>query len=317
VVREKQKFNATECRKKWEDVKDISQITVGTIFYLADEADPTWRDRYEQWWERQEPKPDEQKPDEPKQDEPKPDEPKYSAKLADVLKNAATLKDQTFEPLHWIVQKYLLEGLFILAGKPKIGKSWWALDVAAAVGSDNDSCMGEECEHGDVLALMLEDNDRRLQRRLTKMLGAYKQDWPKHLTYATSWPRLDVGGFDMMREWVNKVDNPRLIVVDILERVLPRLSNRDKRSQYSTDYSAVAMLQELTKAHPGLCVLVLHHQRKADADDPIDTISGTLGIGGAVDAFLILGTDKISKDKYLYGRGRDLEEFNVFINQDE
>ena len=62
-------------------------------------------------------------------------------------------------------EKYLLEGLNLLGGKPKVGKSSWALDVAVAVASDNGTCMGGECEHGAVLALMLEDTDRRLQRR--------------------------------------------------------------------------------------------------------------------------------------------------------
>ena len=116
----------------------------------------------------------------------------------------------------------------MLGGRPKIGKSWWALDVAVAIASDDGTCMGEECEHGDVLALMLEDTDRRLQRRLTKMLGAQKEAWPKRLTYAISWPRLDVGGIAWIKEWLGTVDNPRLIIIDILERVLPRLSNKDK-----------------------------------------------------------------------------------------
>jgi RecA-family ATPase len=43
--------------------------------------------------------------------------------------------------------------------------------MAVAVASGG-TCLGEKCEPGDVLALMLEDNDRRLQRRLTLMLGA-------------------------------------------------------------------------------------------------------------------------------------------------
>lgn len=303
-AKSKEKYDAKHCHKKWEDAKALTRITGKSIYYYGYEADPTWLEKYEQWQQ--------------KQGNQKQESQNFSSKLADVLKNAAALQNQIFEPLHWIVPKYLLEGLFLLAGKPKIGKSWVALDVAVAVSSESGKCMEEECEHGDVLALMLEDTDRRIQRRLTKMLGAQKEEWPlKRLTYATSWPRLNEGGLDWIKEWISKVDNPRLIIIDILERVLPRLSNKEKRSQYSTDYDALAMLQELTKAHPGLCIVVLHHQRKADADDLIDTISGTLGLGGAVDAILILGTDKVSRDKYLYGRGRDLEEFNVTIKQDE
>ena len=42
------KFDAKQCQRKWEDAKDIRQISAGTIFHYADEADPTWRERYEQ-----------------------------------------------------------------------------------------------------------------------------------------------------------------------------------------------------------------------------------------------------------------------------
>ena len=301
--RKSKKFNAKQCRRKWDDAADIRHISAGTIFHYADEADETWRDRYERQQAGSTGSTQRTTTN--------------ASKLADLLKSAAALQNQTFEPLRWTVEKYLLEGLNLLAGKPKIGKSWWALDVAVAVASDNSTCMGEECEHGDVLALMLEDNDRRMQRRLTKMLGAQKEDWPERLTYATSWSRLDDEGLDLIRGWIDEVAKPRLVVIDILERVLPRLSKREKRSQYSTDYYGLAMLQHFAKKYPGLCFLVLTHQRKADADDLIDTISGTLGVTGAADAILILGKDKVSGNKFLYGRGRDLEEFNVIVKQDE
>jgi AAA domain len=107
----------------------------------------------------------------------------------------------TFDPLRWVVPQYLPEGLTVLAGKPKIGKSFLALDVAAAVASGG-TCLGQQCERGDVLALFLEDSKRRLQRRLTTMLGAQKEQWPARLIYATEWARLTEGGLDDIRHWI-------------------------------------------------------------------------------------------------------------------
>jgi AAA domain/Helix-turn-helix domain len=236
--------------------------------------------------------------------------PKFKLHMQDVLKSAADLRTKTFDPLRWIVPKYLPEGLTVLGGRPKVGKSWMALDAAIAV-SIGGLCMGEECEQGNVLALMLEDSDRRLQRRLTTMLGAYKEEWPQRLTYATAWPRLNEGGLDWIREWISQVTKPRLIIIDILERVRQRVVGKDK-SHYSADYEALAVLQELS-TEAQLSTLVLHHQRKLGAEDLIDTLSGTLGLGGAVDAVLILQTDQFGK--FLYGRGRDLEEFSISIKQ--
>lgn len=64
-----------------------------------------------------------------------------------------------------------------------------------------------------------------------------------------------------------------------------------------------------------ISILVLHHQRKLGADDLIDTLSGTLGLGGAVDTVLILGKEQSQDSKFLWGRGRDLEEFAVSVKQ--
>ena len=72
-----------------------------------------------------------------------------------------------------------------------------------------------------------------------------------------------------------------------------------------------------------ISILVLHHQRKLGADDLIDTLSGTLGLGGAVDSVLILGKehkDRKKRDqdkKFFWGRGRDLEEFSVSVEQND
>jgi hypothetical protein len=247
---------------------------------------------------------------------------KIKARMEDILRSAAELRTKTFEPLLWVVPKYLPEGLAVLGGRPKIGKSWQALDIAVGV-SEGGMCLGEQCEQGDVLALMLEDNDRRLQRRLTQMLGAFRQEWPARLTYATSWPRLDQGGVDWIREWITRSPKPRLIVVDILERVRQLVGSKDKRTAYSADYEALIKLHELA-TEAMVSILVLHHQRKLGADDLIDTLSGTLGLGGAVDSVLILGKEhkkggkeRESDNKFFWGRGRDLEEFSVSVRQND
>jgi len=172
---------------------------------------------------------------------------------------------------------------------------------------------------------MLEDSDRRLQRRLTQMLGAQLREWPARLRYATSWPRLNEGGVDWIREWISRSPKPRLVVVDILERVrqLVASKDKDKRSAYSADYEALITLHELA-TEAMISILVLHHQRKLGADDLIDTLSGTLGLGGAVDSVRILGKehlkgrkDRESDNKFLWGRGRDLEEFSISVKQNE
>ena len=63
------------------------------------------------------------------------------------------------------------------------------LEVALAVAMGRDCLGGIACDKGDVLYLALEDNERRLQRRITKLIGAAREDWPENFCYATEWPR--------------------------------------------------------------------------------------------------------------------------------
>ena len=83
--------------------------------------------------------------------------------------SAQTLLSAQFEPIEYVVPRYIGEGLTILAGRPKAGKSWLALDVALAVATGGLALGKERCEQGDVLYLALEDNKRRLQKRILQV----------------------------------------------------------------------------------------------------------------------------------------------------
>jgi hypothetical protein len=215
---------------------------------------------------------------------------------------AAALQSQTFPPVSYIVPGLLPEGLTLLAGKPKIGKSWLALDVCLGVAGARPCLGGREAPpSGDVLYLALEDNPRRLQRRMDRLLKTFSDQWPARLTFSTSWLRLDEGGVEHISQWMASVREPRLIVIDTLAAVRPLR----KTSGYTEDYEALSSLHHLANER-AISILVLHHQRKMEADDPIDSVSGTLGLSGCADTILVLS--RTAQGTTLYLRGRDVEE---------
>src|SRR5262250_3203080 len=81
--------------------------------------------------------------------------------------DAAGLRSKTFAEVKYVIPNLIPEGVSILAGRPKIGKSWMALDMALTTALKPPSfCLGNlKPLHGDVLYCALEDNPRRLQRR--------------------------------------------------------------------------------------------------------------------------------------------------------
>ena len=217
--------------------------------------------------------------------------------------NAADLRRMTFRGSSVRRRRVLVEGLTILAGRPKIGKSWLALDVCLGVAQGRKVLGNLATTQGDVLYAALEDNPRRLQRRIDKLLSPFTAEWPARLTLATSWQRLDDGGVDDIADWAASVPNPRLVVLDTLAGVRPPRQNGE--ALYDADYRALVELHRLA-ARKSIAVLVLHHTRKAEADDPLDTISGTLGLAGCADTALVLA--RATSGATLYVRGRDLEE---------
>jgi hypothetical protein len=218
---------------------------------------------------------------------------------------AHDLCTMNFPPLKYIVRDLIPEGLTIVAGRPKIGKSWLLLQlcssVAIGVVTLGQTVAGPVLQ-GDVLYLALEDGKRRLQRRLTKHQGALPENWPQRLHLKTEWRRFDQGGLDDIRAWCHSVSNPRLIAIDTLAKV--RAPGNPKASAYQNDHDALAALQKLAE-ELGIGVIVSHHDRKMDADDVFDTVSGTLGLTGAVDTILVLTRKGLTTT--LHVRGRDIE----------
>jgi hypothetical protein len=216
---------------------------------------------------------------------------------------AAELMEMDLPPVKWVVPGILPEGVTLLAGKPKLGKSWLGFGVAVGVASGGVVLGTKRVEQGEALYLALEDNQRRLQKRLGKLLSG--EGAPEGLYISTTWPRVDEGGEEALEGWIADRPNARLVVVDVLKRVRPRTSRF--QSVYDADYENLEALHALADRH-GIAVLCIHHLRKAGADDPLDEISGSTGLSGAADGVLLLKRDRGRGDAYLHVDGRDIEE---------
>jgi hypothetical protein len=99
------------------------------------------------------------------------------------------------------------------------------------------------------------------------------------------------------------VDSPRLVVIDVLQRIKP--VGNPARNSYENDYSAWAPLQAWAMKN-GVAVVGLHHTRKGGADDPLEALSGSNGLSACADTTLVL--DRDSNGITLFARGRDVEE---------
>jgi len=225
-----------------------------------------------------------------------------------VFIKASELVKKVLPEHRWAVRGVLAEGLGLLVGRPKIGKSWLALNIALAIASGGVALGKIRVDAGDVLYLSLEDNERRLKSRLTSILG--DEPCPDRLVLSTSWPKLDQRGIQWLEAWAEKHPQGRLIIIDTLQKVRPAASRNG--SLYGDDYQALSGLQEMA-GRRGLTILVLHHTRKMGSDDPLETVSGTQGLGGAADSVLVLKRERTQRDATLFVTGRDVEETEITL----
>lgn len=218
--------------------------------------------------------------------------------------SARDLQAMVMPTVRYIVPDLLPEGLCVLAGKPKLGKSWLALGVSIAVASGGYALGTIAVEKGDVLYLALEDNFRRLKKRMDLMLP--NDEWPEGLFLQTEWPRLNAQAVAHIGAWLDDHPTARLVVIDTLAKIRPK---RDAKSGagYAEDYADIEQLQELAAQYQ-ITILLVHHARKAAADDWLDEISGTLGIAGSADGAMVLKRARGEGLATLAVTGRDLDE---------
>ena len=217
---------------------------------------------------------------------------------------AAELMSKTFAPLRWTVPGILPEGVTILSGKAKMGKSWLALGWCIAVATGGAALGKRKVEQGDALYLALEDNPRRIQRRLKKVLAG--EGAPEGLHIYTEWERFDNGGVEALDFWLQDHPNTRLVVIDTLKKVRPRANGN--KNIYDVDYEALEPLLPMAAEHNVSIVLVHHNNKMIDPTDPFDAISGSTGLSGGVDGVLMLNRERGKADAFLYVDGREIED---------
>lgn len=202
------------------------------------------------------------------------------------------------KPLNFVVDTLLSQGLHILAGSPKVGKSWLALWLSVMV-AKGESVWGMPVKQGTTLYLCLEDSTLRIQNRLFEIT----EDAPSNVHFCTESDILGKGLEEQLHTFLTEHPDTVLVIIDTLQMV--RGTNYD--NTYANDYRDLSVLKRIADTR-GIAILLIHHLRKEAADDVFNRISGTTAISGAVDSSFTLVEDKRGSGKAkLYCIGRDIE----------
>ena len=209
-----------------------------------------------------------------------------------------------------VIDGLLYAGTYLFVGAPKVGKSFLMAQIGYHV-STGLELWGYPVHQGAVLYLALEDDHRRLQDRLFRMFGTESAD---NLYFSIYAKQLGAGLEEQLKWFVQEHPDTRLIIIDTLQKV--RENGGDTYS-YASDYEVIAKLKAFADEH-GICLLLVHHTRKQQAEDKFDMISGTNGLLGAADgAFLLQKERRTSNAATLAISGRDQQDQRLYLTRNE
>jgi hypothetical protein len=208
-------------------------------------------------------------------------------------------------PPSWLVKDLVIdEGLTLMGGKKKLGKSWFCLQLATAVAT-GAPCLGRETAQGNVIYLCLEDGRRRLKGRLEK------QQAPGGLpiTYYTRFPPLDGDGMGMLLDLLAE-NEPRLLVLDTLAAAKTGKIDENVAGPMADIGNSLRALAQVYHA----AVFATHHHGKLVGGNPGDDLRGSSALGAAGD--VNLGLYREQGGYLIRGEGRDVGEFTIPIKFD-
>mgnify|MGYP000850124508 CR=1 FL=1 len=199
-----------------------------------------------------------------------------------------------------IIDGLLYAGAYILAGAPKIGKSWLALWLCLCVAQEQ-ALWNFATTQGEALYLSLEDSFQRIQTRLFDLT----EDASPTLHFAIMADTLKHGLEQQIEQFLTEHPDTKLVVFDTLQRV--RSTGNDS-NLYANDYQDIGLLKRLADRRH-IAILLIHHLRKLHDDDPMNMISGSTGLSGAADStFVLQKHSRLANIASLHCTGRDIPD---------
>lgn len=212
-------------------------------------------------------------------------------------KTAEEILTTVFKPKEFIIDGLLTQGLYVLAGAQKVRKSWMAMDICLSIAT-GVPVLGRGTIQGTALYLCLEDNYQRLQRRLFQM----NAEPIENLHFALAADKIGAGLEEQIEAFKKEHDDLKIVVIDVMQMVRSNVE-----SSYGADYAELIALKQLAY-HLNICILLIHHMRKANDNNPFNMMTGSTGISGATDGNFALKETKCGSGKaIMYCQGRDIE----------
>ena len=223
-------------------------------------------------------------------------------RLASLRGSVTSHASKNGETKRWVVPTLLPEGLVILAGKQRTGKSWLGLSMGLAVAS-GETVLGEiGIEQGKALYLALEESEHHVQERLSQW-SAQCDSLYQDFEYVISWQRMDGDGLADLESWMATRPRARLVIIDTWTGVQPTREQQADGTAQDAELEAFERLRALAHTYH-ICILVHFHIDNATPDHLFDELATSSSANASADGILHLKQGSESGVATLSGVGR-------------
>lgn len=216
--------------------------------------------------------------------------------------DAETLLSTPMNKTMFIVENLIPQGVNVISGASKIGKSWLMLWLGLQV-AQGLPVWGLTTQQCDVLYLSLEDTQRRIKDRLYNLTDTA----PSNLYFAVMCGLIGGGLEEQITDFLNDHPKTKLVIIDTLQKVRDTKGGAGKTGMYGNDYDDISSIKKIADEY-NIAVLLVHHLRKLkDSEDPFNEVSGSTGIIGAADTNYVFKRKRSTNAATLLVSGRDME----------
>ena len=216
--------------------------------------------------------------------------------------DAETLLSTPMSKTMFIVDNLIPQGVNVISGASKIGKSWLMLWLGLQV-AQGLPVWGLTTQQCDVLYLSLEDTQRRIKDRLYNLTDTA----PSNLYFAVMCGLIGGGLEEQIIDFLSDHPKTKLVIIDTLQKVRDTKGGAGKTGMYGNDYDDISSIKKIADEY-NIAVLLVHHLRKLkDSDDPFNEVSGSTGIIGAADTNYVFKRKRSTNAATLLVSGRDME----------
>lgn len=240
--------------------------------------------------------------------------------------SGAELKSMEFPDIEWAVEGLIPEGLTILAGDEKFGKSLMALDLCLGIALGTPVMGSKECKKGDAIYITLEDPLRRVKERVIKQ----RDEWPAEIHFVTQIEGPDITPLvDVFDDMILTYPDTRLIVVDVMNHITPE-NNKSSVSDYQFTNKFLQPLQKWSNLNHVALLLITHKRKESvgNNDNPFNGIMGSKGITSSADTLIMVSSnyekskmikiDHTLPDGFMHVKGREMgnEQFALDFDKE-